>query len=82
MCSIELCSIHPEFEKPLHRWSLSSFELISISMSATRKCIDQIKTIEYRWCDSLLCAAPLLMVYNFTPFYHGCSNNIIIYYKS
>ena len=29
----------------------------------------------YRWYDPLLCAAPLLMVYNLTPRYHGCSNS-------
>ena len=23
----------------------------------------------------MLCAAPLLMVYNVTPWYHGCSNS-------
>ena len=27
----------------------------------------------YRWYDLLLCAAPLLMVYNVTPWYHGWS---------
>ena len=29
----------------------------------------------YRWHALLLCAAPLLMVYNVTPWYHGCSNS-------
>jgi len=29
----------------------------------------------YRWYDPLLCAAPLLMSYNLTPRYHGCSNS-------
>ena len=29
----------------------------------------------YRWYDLLLCSAPLLMVYNVTPWYHGCSNS-------
>ena len=29
----------------------------------------------YRWYDLLLCAAPLLMVYNVTPRYHGWSNS-------
>ena len=29
----------------------------------------------YRWYDLLLCAAPLLRVYNVTPWYHGCSNS-------
>ena len=28
----------------------------------------------YRWYDLLLCSAPLLMVYNVTPIYHGWSN--------
>ena len=28
-----------------------------------------------RWYDLLLCAVPLLMVYNLTPWYHGCSNS-------
>ena len=29
----------------------------------------------YRWYDLLLCCARLLMVYNVTPWYHGCSNS-------
>ena len=29
----------------------------------------------YRWYDLLLSAAPLLMVYNVTPWYHGWSNS-------
>ena len=29
----------------------------------------------YRWYDLLLCAAPLLMVYNVTPWYHRWSNS-------
>ena len=29
----------------------------------------------YRWYDMLLCAAPLLMVYNLAPWYHGWSNS-------
>ena len=29
----------------------------------------------YRWYDSLLCCARLLMVYNLIPWYHGCSNS-------
>ena len=29
----------------------------------------------YRWYDLLLCSARLLMVYNLTPWYHGCSNS-------
>ena len=29
----------------------------------------------YRWYDSLLCCAPLLVVYNVTPWYHGWSNS-------
>jgi len=32
----------------------------------------------YRCCDSLLCASPLLMVYNLTPWYHGCSNSTTV----
>ena len=32
------------------------------------------RQLRYRCCDSLLCTAPLLMVYNVTPRYHGCSN--------
>ena len=28
----------------------------------------------YRWYDLLLCSAPLLVVNNLTPWYHGCSN--------
>ena len=29
----------------------------------------------YRWYDLLLCSAPLMMVYNLTPWYHGWSNS-------
>ena len=29
----------------------------------------------YRWYNLVLCAACLLMVYNVTPQYHGCSNS-------
>ena len=32
----------------------------------------------YRWYDLLLCSAPLLMVYNLTPWYHGCSNSTAV----
>ena len=32
----------------------------------------------YRCCDSLLCASPLLMVYNLTPRYHGCSDSTTV----
>ena len=32
------------------------------------------RQLRYRWYDLLLCAAPLLMMYNVTPWYHGCSN--------
>ena len=30
--------------------------------------------LSYRWYDSLLCSVPLVMVYNVTPWYHGCFN--------
>ena len=33
------------------------------------------RQLRYRWYDLLLCSAPLLMVYNVTPWYHGCSNS-------
>ena len=33
------------------------------------------RQLRYRWYDLLLCSAPLLMVYNLTPRYHGCSNS-------
>ena len=33
------------------------------------------RQLSYRWYDSLLCAARLLMVYNVTPWYHGWSNS-------
>ena len=33
------------------------------------------RQLSYRWYDSLLCAARLLMVYNVTPWYHGCSDS-------
>ena len=29
----------------------------------------------YRWYDLLLCSAPLLVMYNVTPWYHGWSNS-------
>ena len=32
----------------------------------------------YRWYDLLLCCARLLMVYNVTPWYHGCSNSTAV----
>ena len=32
----------------------------------------------YRWYDLLLCSAPLLMVYNVTPRYHGWSNSTTV----
>ena len=32
----------------------------------------------YRWYDLLLCAAPLLVVYNVTPWYHGWSNSTTV----
>ena len=33
----------------------------------------------YRWYDLLLCSAPLLVMYNLTPWYHGCSNSTIVW---
>ena len=33
------------------------------------------RQLRYRWYDLLLCCARLLMVYNLTPWYHGCSNS-------
>ena len=33
------------------------------------------RQLRYRWYDLLLCSARLLMVYNVTPRYHGCSNS-------
>ena len=33
------------------------------------------RQLRYRCCDLLLCSAPLLMVYNATPWYHTCSNS-------
>ena len=33
------------------------------------------RQLRYRWYDLLLCSAPLLMVYNVTPRYRGCSNS-------
>ena len=35
----------------------------------------------YRWYDSLLCAAPLLMMYNVTPWYHGWSNSTAVHHS-
>ena len=33
------------------------------------------RRLRYRWSDLVLCSALLLMVYNLTPRYHGCSNS-------
>ena len=33
------------------------------------------RQLRYRWYDLLLCSARLLVVYNVTPWYHGCSNS-------
>ena len=31
--------------------------------------------LRYRWYDLVLCSLSLLVVYNLTPWYHGCSNS-------
>ena len=31
--------------------------------------------LRYRWYDLVLCSVSLLVVYNVTPWYHGCSNS-------
>ena len=33
------------------------------------------RRLRYRWSDLVLCSALLLMVYNLTPRYHGCSDS-------
>ena len=49
----------------LHSSSSSNFQM-NFARSRQLSC---------RWYDLLLCCAPLLMVYNVTPWYHGCSNS-------
>ena len=39
------------------------------------------RQLSYRWYDLLLCSAPLLMVYNVTPRYHGCSNSSTVHHS-
>ena len=39
------------------------------------------RPLRYRWYNVLLCAAPLLMVYNVTPQYHVCSNSTTVDYS-
>ena len=48
-----------------HSFSSSNFQM---NFARSRQ-------LSYRWCDLLLCAAPLMMVYNVTPRFHGCSNS-------
>ena len=49
----------------LHSSSSSNFQM-NFARSRPSRC---------RWYDLLLCSALLLMVYNLTPRYHGCSNS-------
>ena len=49
----------------LHSSSLSNFQT---NFARSRQS-------SYRWYDLLLCCARLLMVYNVTPWYHGCSDS-------
>ena len=52
----------------LHSSSSSNFQMnFAISRQSS-----------YRWYDLLLCSAPLLMVYNVTPWYHRCSNSTTV----
>ena len=52
--------------------------LHSFSPSDFQKKFSRSRQLRYRWCDSLLCSASLLMVYNLTPWYHGCSNSTTV----
>ena len=49
----------------LHSSSSSNFQM---NFARSRQ-------LRYHWYDLLLCSAPLVMVYNVTPRYHGCSNS-------
>ena len=49
----------------LHSSSSSNFQM---NFARSRQ-------LRYRWYDPLLCSAPLLVVYNLTPRYHGWSNS-------
>ena len=49
----------------LHSSSSSNFQM---NFARSRQ-------LRYRWYDLLFCAARLLIVYNVTPWYHGCSNS-------
>ena len=49
----------------LHSSSSSNFQM---NFARSRQ-------LRYRWYDLLLCSAPLLLVYNLTPWYHGWSNS-------
>ena len=52
----------------LHSFSLQNFQTNFARSRPSR----------YRWYDSLLCSARLLMVYNVTPWYHGWSNSTTV----
>jgi len=47
-----------------------SFKIVDTKFSRSRS-----RQLSYRWYDSLLCATSLLMMYNATPRYHGCSDS-------
>ena len=49
----------------LHSSSSSNFQM---NFARSRQ-------LRYRWYDLLLCSAPLLVMYNVTPRYHGWSNS-------
>ena len=53
---------------PFGKHSSSSSSNFQMNFARSRQ-------LSYRWCDLLLCSAPLMMVYNVTPRYHGCSNS-------
>ena len=53
---------------PFGKHSSSSSSNFQMNFARSRQ-------LSYRWHDLLLCAAPLMMVYNVTPRYHGCSNS-------
>ena len=52
-----------------HRSSSSSNFQMNFARSRPSRC---------RWYDLLFCPAPLLMVYNVTPIYHGWSNSATV----
>ena len=59
-----------EYNAPTPFGKHSSSSSLNFQMNFARS-----RQLSYRWCDLLLCSAPLLMAYNVTPWYHGWSNS-------